>query len=424
MSSTTTAGRPAAPPAAQINRRRSRAEIGSHLVWVLLLAATIPWRKNVYYDGGADAVVVGKAALSLLALGLAAYLARDRLRRLAVPAAPVLLLVAYLSVTVIGGYASEQLSAALVLAARVAILASVVVLLYARFSGRVVLGSLVRVLAVITTVAALSGLPSAASGRLQGAIPPLNPNELALMASVCLLWTFAKMVRAQETAFDLVCLAGCVGVVLLTGSRASLAALCVAIVAMALKATAFTPRSFGLTALLAPALAYVAVGTDLLSSVFLRGGERGVTTLSNRTIAWDAALTSDRDPWQTWFGAGLSQKKISVPGQWWNTQLLDSSWISALVQGGLIGMALVLAMVLTTLLCAALAPRTAQGALWLGLVVLLAGRAFLESGLFDSTTAFALFMVVAFGCRQRPEEESDARPLPAHERGAARLVRA
>ncbi len=399
-------------------RGHSRAEIGAHLVWVLILASTIPWRKNVYYDGGADAVVLGKAALSLLALALAAYLARDGLRRLAVPVAPVLLLVAYLGVTVIGGYASEQLSAALVLAVRVAILASVVVLLYARFPGRVVLGSLVHVLAAITVLATLSGLPSAASGRLQGAIPPLNPNELALMASVCLLWTFAKMVRAQETAFDLACLAACAGVVLLTGSRASLAALCVAIVAMALKASAFTPRSFAVTALLAPVLAYVAVGTDLLSSVFLRGGERGVTTLSNRTIAWDAALTSDRDPWQTWFGAGLSQKKISVPGQWWNTQLLDSSWISAIVQGGLIGATIVVVMVLTTLYCAARAPRTAQGALWLGLVVLLAGRAFLESGLFDSTTAFALFMVVAFGCRERPDTPV-AQPPPSP---ALRLV--
>ncbi len=393
-------------------------------MWVLLLAATIPWRKNVYFDGGVDVVVLAKGALSVLALALAAYLARGRMRRLAVPVAPILLLVAYLSVTVIGGYASEQLSAALVLAIRVAILASVAVLLYARFSSRVVLGSLVHILAVVTTVAALSGLPSATSGRLQGVIPPLNPNELALMASVCLLWTFAKMVRARESAFDLVCLAGCAGVVLLTGSRASLAALCVAIVAMTLKATAFTPRSFALTALLAPVLAYVAVGTDLLSSVFLRGGEQGVTTLSNRTIAWDAALTSDRDPWQTWFGAGLSQKKISVPGQWWNTQLLDSSWISALVQGGLIGMALVLAMVLATLWCAARAPRAELGALWLGLLVLLAGRAFLESGLFDSTTAFALFMVVAFGCRQRTEDEPDAAPLPPGERTGSRLVRA
>ena len=136
---------------------------------------------------------------------------------------------------------------------------------------------------MLTTAAALSGFPSAAQGRLQGVVPPLHPNELALMASVCLVWTFAKMVRAEETKADLVRLAASTGGVLLTGSRASLAALCIAVVAMALKASAFTPRSFALTALLAPVLAYVALGTDLLSSVFLRGGERGVSTLSSRS---------------------------------------------------------------------------------------------------------------------------------------------
>jgi hypothetical protein len=361
----------------------------------------------VYYEGGVDTVVLAKAALSVLALALAIYLARDRLRDLDVPVSPVLMLLAYLAVTIVGGYASDQLSAAAVLAVRVAILAFTVVFLAARFPSRVVMSSLVHILAVLTTAAAVSGLPSAAQGRLQGVIPPLNPNELALMASVCLVWTFAKMVRAEETRADLVRLGACAGVILLTGSRASLAALCIAVVAMALKATAFTPRSFALTALLAPVLAYVALGTDVLSSVFLRGGERGFSTLSNRTIAWDAALTSDRDPWQMWFGAGLSQKKISVSGQWWETQLLDSSWISAVVQGGLLGSALVLVMVVSTGYRAARAPRNPQGALWAGLVVLLAGRAFLESGLFDSTTAFAVFMVVAIGCRDRTRPPAD-----------------
>ena len=130
---------PGTPSSTESARPPSRAVVGAHLVWVLLLAATIPWRKNVYYEGGVDTVVLAKAALSVLALALAIYFARDRLRDLDVPGSPVLMLLAYLAVTIVGGDASGQLSAAVVLAVRVAILAFTVVFLAARFPSRVVL---------------------------------------------------------------------------------------------------------------------------------------------------------------------------------------------------------------------------------------------------------------------------------------------
>lgn len=369
---------------------------GAHVVWVLLLASTVPWRKGVYFDGGLDSVVVGKAALSIAALVLAAVLARRSMANLRVPALPILLLGAYLAVTVVGGYASDQLAPAAVLAVRVSILIVTIIFLFTRYAPYAVARSFIHVVAVVTIVATVTGVPTLASGRLAGSLPPLDPNELALMASLCLVWTFAKMLRGTESALDLMMVIASAGVVLLTQSRASLGALCFAVLLMALRTTALSRRSFALTALLAPGIAYVAFGTDVLSSVFLRGGTQGLTTLSNRTIAWDAALTTDRDPWQTWFGEGLSQKKISVPGQWWNTQLLDSSWVSALVQGGLIGLALVLLLVLVTLVQAAFSPRR-TGAVWLGVLALLVGRAFLESGLFDSTTSFAALLVAVFG---------------------------
>ncbi len=110
-----------------------------------------------------------------------------------------------------------------------------------------------------------------------------------------------------------------------------------AFLAMVFRTTALRTRTFVLLAFRLPGLVYLALGTDVLSSVLNRGGGEQVATLSNRTIAWQAAFNLNRDVWQTWFGQGLAQKKISVPGQWWDTQLLDSSWISALVQGGYLG---------------------------------------------------------------------------------------
>jgi hypothetical protein len=370
---------------------------GAHLVWALLVAATLPWRKGVYYEGGADSVVVAKALLSLVALMIAVHLAGGARRIVGVPAAPVLLVFVYLAVTVVGGYVHGTLVAAAVVAVRVAILCVTITLLFTHYPPLEIARSLVHVLGLVLAAGTVSGLPSAEHGRLAGAVPPLNPNEVAFLAAVCFFWVFARMMQARESTTDLVVAVVTVGIVVLTGSRAGLAALSVAVVIVTVRATALTRRSFALVSLLGPLMAYVAFGTDLLSSVFLRGGERGVTTLSNRTIAWDAALNSDHDPWESWFGSGLAQKKIEVPGQWWNTQLLDSSWVSALVQGGLVGVTLVLLLTLTTWWRAL--TTKAPTALWLGLVTFVAGRAVLESGLFDSSTAFMVFFVAALGAR-------------------------
>lgn len=388
----------AAGSATRHHVRTTRRVGGQHVVWLLLIAATIPWRKDVYFDGGLDSVVIAKAGISILALLLAAHLAGGARAMSRVPAPPVLMLLLYLSVTVIGGLADGGAVASSIVAVRVALLSVAICFLFHRYAAEQVIGSLVGVMGTLVVAASVSGLPSAASGRLAGTLPPMNPNELGFMASVCFLWLYAKLLRASESRLDLGLAAGAVVVVLLTGSRSSLAALCVAVVVMTLRATAMTPRSIGAAALMAPLVGYVALGTDVLSSVFLRGGERGITTLSNRTVAWDAALTSDRDPWDTWFGAGLATKKIAVPGQWWNVQLLDSSYISAIVQGGLIGASIVALILATTLVRSAMAARP-SGALWLGLTVYLAGRAVLESGLFDSTSAFMVLMVTMLGCR-------------------------
>jgi len=371
---------------------------GAHLVWALLIAATIPWRKGVYYEGGLDSVVLAKAVLSIVAMVLAMHLHGARPAHLGVPAAPVVLVVCYLAVTVVGGYAHQTLLPAAVVAVRVVILCVTVSLLYSTFGPTEMMRSLVHVIGTLVWCGTLTGLPSAAKGRLAGGVPPINPNELAFLASVCLFWLLARMLQGLESTLDILTAGGYAAVVLLTGSRSALAALCVAIVVMALRATRLSRRSFGILSFLAPTLAYVAFGTDLLSSVFLRGGERGITTLSNRTIAWDAALTSHRDPWETWFGAGLAQKKIEVPGQWWTTQLLDSSWISAIVQGGFVGAIIVAGLCLATIVRSMTAPPSA-GPLWLGLIVYLCARAVLESGLFDSSVSFMVLLTTALATR-------------------------
>ena len=85
---------------------------------------------------------------------------------------------------------------------------------------------------------------------------------------------------------------------------------------------------------------YVSLATDVLGSFFGRGGAESITTLSSRTIAWSAAFDYSDSAWVRMMGAGLAKKEIPVVGQYWETQVLDSSWISALVQAGRVGMVL------------------------------------------------------------------------------------
>lgn len=379
---------PTAPPT-------TRRVTGAHVVWALLIAATIPWRNDTFYEGGADPVVLAKAAISVAALGISLWVFRRTPHRHPLPAAPVLLLLAYLAVTVIGGLANQDVVASAVVAVRVVILITSICFLAAAYGPTYLLRALVHVLGALALLGALSGLTNF-SGRLGGLLPPLNPNLLAILTSIVFIWLLARILAGRDRAWEFFAVGGCLTVVFLTGSRTSLAALVVAALIMMFRVTAIRGRTIVLISASLPVLAYLILGTDMLSSVFNRGGGAQVATLSNRTIAWEAALSMDRDVWQTWFGQGLAQKKITVPGQYWDTQLLDSSWISALVQGGNLGLALVVVFALATLLGAAFSSRS-KGSVWLGLAVFTILGGFLESGLFDGTVQFMVFLVTALG---------------------------
>jgi hypothetical protein len=141
-------------------------------------------------------------------------------------------------------------------------------------------------------------------------------------------------------------------------------------------------------------MAFAALATSAVTNLLLRGGDQNVTTLASRTIAWKAALTMEGSTWQRWFGGGLPMKHIPVSGQFWQTQLLDSSWISALVQTGLIGLTLTAVWTLAALGSAFRTPRPWRP-LWVGLVAFVGLRSLLESGLFDASTSFILFAMVS-----------------------------
>ena len=364
-----------------------------HLAWTAMVAATIPWRTNTFYESGADPVVLAKAAISFLALGISFWAYRRAPRRHFVPATPLLLLSAYFATTLIGGLANDTLMPSVVVTVRVFILMAAITFLVIAHGHREATHSFMQVLGLTAVLGAVSGLPSF-TGRLGGSFPPLNPNALAFIAAAVAIWLMAGVLAGRDSSWGLLAVIGCFVIVFLTGSRSAMAALCVAILLMFFRITALRRVSVAVAAISLPIVTYLLVGTELLTSLVGRGGAGQVSTLSNRTIAWEAALGLERDGWQTWFGQGLTQKKIPVPGQWWDTQLLDSSWISAVVQAGYLGFGVVLLLGALTVFRTAFSPRH-EGAAWCGLAVMTVLIGLLESGLFDSSVLFMVFLLAS-----------------------------
>lgn len=365
-----------------------------YVVSLLLVASTVSWRRGTYFSGSFDPVVVLKAAISGTALALAIIsLGRTRART---PIGPrsIAFLTAFLLTTSLGGWAAGTTFASLVLAVRVAILAAVMICLLQAYGVETVLNVLVRVIAATAVLAVVSGASTLTSGRLSGGIPPLHPNELAFLCGVVVLALVWRGVEGTESYWNWAAIVALMGVVWLTGSRTGLVALTAAMILMMLQTRAVTtPLFLGLVAML-PVGGFVFFATSTVSDLFERGGQQNITTLSSRTIAWDAALQFNIPWWQQWFGGGLAMKRIPVAGQYWKNQILDSSWISALVQGGVVGLALAALWICTTVVASLYCDRRWRS-LWLGLLMFLVGRSFLESGLFDATPAFLLLMMVS-----------------------------
>lgn len=367
----------------------------ARVVWSLMIGATVSWRPGVFYEGGVDPVVAAKAALSVGALLIAWHGVHAGGPLRPVGNRSVWLLVVFLALSVLGGWSAGTLTPNVVLAIRMIILASSLVLLVRSTKTRVVLDSLVWSVTAFALVAASTGLVVGwTNGRLGGGLPPLKPNELAMLCALGAIGLVWRMLNddlgRHGTALVLTFLA----IIWLTGSRTGLGALAAACGVMLLQARRLDPRVALGTLLATVGMAYLILMTDVVSGFVQRGGSANVGTLSSRTIAWDAAVDYAQTDWQRWMGGGLSLKEIPVAGQYWDTQLLDSSWMSALVQAGRLGFILLVAWVCIS---AAAAMRTSrpEGMALTGVVAYLVLRSLLESGLMDSTPAFLAFFVVS-----------------------------
>ena len=366
-------------------------------IMLTLLVATIPWRRKQNFSGQFDSVVIAKSALLVIAV-VALFWARGRISRElnSVPCAPLLIAGTYFLVTTLGSMFFGSLIASAALALRAVLVAYVVLLVLELVSPLEAITALAYAIATLTVFASATGTFTEA-GRLSGRLLAVSPNELAFTAGFAMLFLIWQLVNTDRTMlWHIAAVAAMAGIALLTQSRTTTAILALLVPLVALTGRRGRVKSLCVILVAIVPMLYVALFTDVIPHFLTRGNAQSAQTLESRTIAWDAALRSPESSLEALLGRGLSAKSVAVAGQYWNTQLLDSSWISAYVQAGLIGFALGLLLVVFSAV-QALRNRAPLRALWCVLLALVVARSITESGLLDASTSFVAFVTVSIG---------------------------
>jgi hypothetical protein len=388
-------------------------------IWLLMLVSLVSWRRGVYFTGGLDPVVMLKAAIGIVALAVAIWNFRRREQMLRVGGRTLAFLMTYVSISSLGAIADGNVAASAVLAIRVLLIAVTVVLLVAAFPARVLGRSLLAAMALVGLSATVSGLASiAGEGRIYGVFPPLNPNEISLLCGLPALGLVHELcLGTTKGRLRVPLLLALLGAVWFTGSRTGLFAFVAAVALIVLHGRRVRVRAALVMFSLVPITFFVVAGTDLVTKVLERREAAGsdLLTLNARTIAWGAVLNTPSDTWQRWVGAGLSVKQVAVEGQYWQYQVLDSSWISALAQAGVVG-TVVLALWALTTVVSSLAAKGIRSFTTPVLAFILI-RSFLENGLVDSNVPFVVFLTVSLLVERVAGNSETVRS--AHERASS-----
>lgn len=227
-------------------------------------------------------------------------------------------------------------------------------------------------------------------GRLVGVIWPMLPTQIAQYAAIAagltvVLW-LARLVSARATLLGV---AANAVVLLLSHTRTAVIGLVAGIVVAGLSLFATNSR---VRRFFATATAAVLIGTLTVAgavTTWLTRGEnaQGLTTLTGRTNFWALVLNTPRTKFEELFGFGLSNVSI-------NGLPIDSNWLAAYMQEGLVGVVVCAAMVVFLLVTALFQPPGVRRALALFLVTYCLLASFTEDA-FTSVSTYLLDLIVA-----------------------------
>jgi acyl-CoA synthetase (AMP-forming)/AMP-acid ligase II len=386
------------PPGADKVERT--AERCAFVAMSMLVVSVVPWRRANLFAGQLDWVVLGKLGLMMAAV-LAVLWAKRSVTRsgrsINTVTAPGLLLVAvYCGSSAAGAFLFGSLLASAELSVRVLVVGFVVLTSIELVGPLTVIRMLARVLAALAIWVAVTGTLSAEDlpNRLSGNFPPLYPNEIAFLAAVPLVYFAWRTVNVDTSFLRLLALMPLGVIIFLTESRTTAALTAALVSTLIICGTRHERFRLIMITGVVICLLFALTFTNAIQHFGSRGGTSEIESFGDRMIAWTSVLDTPRSLMQTLFGQGIATKFVPIEGHYWHKQVLDSSWFSAFVQAGVIGVVIALALVIYAANQALRNTRPAKD-LWLALVVLVGVRSIFESGLLDTSTSFIVFMVVA-----------------------------
>jgi hypothetical protein len=220
-----------------------------------------------------------------------------------------------------------------------------------------------------------------AGNRLSGLLWPMPPTQVADFAAtavglVAVLWLCG--LAARRVTLLVAFLAGLI--LILAHARTELLGMMAGIVVASLSLFAVNARvrKFFAGAGLVLSIAIITVSGFL--TTWLARGQKGeqLSSFTGRTEVWGPLLAFPRDRFHEFVGFGLSNKSF-------NGLPIDSNWLAAYWDLGLIGVGLCAALLLFVLVDAYFQPSGPQRALAVFIAIYLLVRSFIETGLTDAS---------------------------------------
>lgn len=243
---------------------------------------------------------------------------------------------------------------------------------------------------------ALSG---AGQGRLIGIIWPIPQTQVAEYAALAtgmsiLLWLSGAMGRRSAL---LVAAAG-IGMLLASQTRTALLALTAGLFIAGL--TSFLSqrrfRRAAMASVLLLPLFLVLLGPALFAWFTRDQTAEQLAGLTGRKNVWAQLVNAPRSEFNQWFGFGLSDKSFEG-------FLIDSTWMAAYQDEGLVGVGVVAAIFVFLLIVPAFRPPGPARALATFLVVFCAVSSYTEVGLGDASNYLLAIVAAASLVTARPE---------------------
>jgi hypothetical protein len=175
--------------------------------------------------------------------------------------------------------------------------------------------------------------------------------------------------------------------VLLSHTRTALVGLVAGLIVAGLSLSNARVRRFFTTAAVITAVAVVVAASAITSWLDRGESSAGLTTLTGRTNFWADVLNTPRTPFQEIFGFGISNASV-------NGLPIDSNWLSAYMQEGILGVAICALMVLVLFAAILLKTSGLARALALFLVTYVLIASFTEDAFSDVST-YLLHLTVA-----------------------------